>query len=213
VAGKDQGIWEIRGDPRDFLYSKLMCWVALDRAITLAGRLAARDRVHGWATARGEIRAAILERGWNARAGAFAQAFGSEDLDASALMLAIAGFLPGDDPRMKATMPSSLPVMVLCPFVVMNFSCRDGASPAAAASRPGRPWRLFAQAPHVLGRAIRRQPGEGPSRGAPAGMSRRTRTTGHACLPGQPPAGEPRAPPRLCQVGPGRGNPPPDPGD
>src|SRR6266702_2878692 len=46
---KDQGIWEIRGEPRDFLYSKLMCWVALDRAIALAGRLGAEDRVDGWA--------------------------------------------------------------------------------------------------------------------------------------------------------------------
>jgi len=77
--------------------------VALDRAIALAGQLGAEDRVDGWATARGEIRAAILERGWNERTGAFTQAFGSEDLDTSALMLAIAGFLPGDDPRMKAT--------------------------------------------------------------------------------------------------------------
>jgi alpha,alpha-trehalase len=100
---KDQGIWEIRGEPRDFLYSKLMCWVALDRAIALAGHLDAEDRVGDWAAVRGEIRAAILERGWNERAGAFTQAFGSENLDASTLMLAITGFLPADDPRMKAT--------------------------------------------------------------------------------------------------------------
>ena len=59
---KDQGIWEIRGEPRDFLYSKLMCWVALDRAIALAGRLGAEDRVDDWKTARDEIRAAILDR-------------------------------------------------------------------------------------------------------------------------------------------------------
>ena len=99
---KDQGIWEIRGEPRHFLYSKLMCWVALDRAIALAPRLGARHRVEGWAAARDQIRTAILTRGSD-RAGAFTQAFGSEDLDASSLMLAITGFLPGDDPRMKAT--------------------------------------------------------------------------------------------------------------
>ena len=58
---KDQGIWEIRGEPRDFLYSKLMCWVALDRAIALARLLGAEDRVTGWAAARDEIRAAILD--------------------------------------------------------------------------------------------------------------------------------------------------------
>ncbi|HEX2375176.1 MAG TPA: glycoside hydrolase family 15 protein, partial [Actinomycetota bacterium] len=100
---KDQGIWEIRGEPRDFLYSKLMCWVALDRAIALAELLRATDRVADWTASREEIRAAITERGWSDRAGAFTQAFGSDDLDASNLMLAVTGFLPGDDPRMKAT--------------------------------------------------------------------------------------------------------------
>jgi alpha,alpha-trehalase len=100
---KDQGIWEVRGEPQDFLYSKLMCWVAVHRAIALAGHLGAEDRVADWEAARDEIRAAILTRGWNEKAGAFTQAFGSEDLDASSLMLTICGFLPGDDPRMKAT--------------------------------------------------------------------------------------------------------------
>jgi GH15 family glucan-1,4-alpha-glucosidase len=100
---KDQGIWEIRGEPQDFLYSKLMCWVAVDCAIALASHLGAEDRVADWETIRAKIRAAILARGWNEQAGAFTQAFGSEDLDASSLMLAITGFLPADDPRMKAT--------------------------------------------------------------------------------------------------------------
>jgi alpha,alpha-trehalase len=100
---QDQGIWEIRGAPRDFLHSKLMCWVALDRAVAMADPLGAKDRVEAWTAARDEIRAAILEHGWSQAAGAYAQAFGGDDLDASSLMLAITGFLPGDDPRMKAT--------------------------------------------------------------------------------------------------------------
>jgi alpha,alpha-trehalase len=104
---KDQGIWEIRGEPRDFVYSKLMCWVALDRAVALAPRLGAEEKVPGWTAVRDEIRAAILEHGWNEKAGAFTQAFGSEDLDASNLMLACTGFLPGDDPRMKATIDAT----------------------------------------------------------------------------------------------------------
>ncbi len=62
----------------------------------------------GWATTRDDIRAAILERGWNERVGAFTRAFGSEDLDASNLMLAITGFLPGDDPRVKATIDATV---------------------------------------------------------------------------------------------------------
>jgi GH15 family glucan-1,4-alpha-glucosidase len=76
---KDQGIWEIRGEPRDFLYSKLMCWVALDRAIALAPKLGAADRTQAWTAARDEIRAAIDSRGWNDKAGAFTQAFGRVD--------------------------------------------------------------------------------------------------------------------------------------
>jgi GH15 family glucan-1,4-alpha-glucosidase len=95
------------GEPRDFLYSKLMCWVALDRAIALAGPLAAGDRVEGWTATREAIRTAICERGWSERAGAYTQAFGADDLDASSLMLAITGFLPGDDPRMKATIDAT----------------------------------------------------------------------------------------------------------
>ena len=125
---KDQGIWEIRGEPRDFLYSKLMCWVALDRAIALAGHLGAEDRVTDWAAARDEIRAAILERGWNERAGAFTQAFGSEDLDASNLMLAITGFLPGDDPRMKATIDATAQRLTDKRGLVYRYLGHDGLS-------------------------------------------------------------------------------------
>jgi GH15 family glucan-1,4-alpha-glucosidase len=80
-----------------------MCWVALDRAIALARILEAEDRLECWEQARADIAAAILEKGWNEKARAYTQAFGSEDLDASALMLSITGFLPGGDPRMLAT--------------------------------------------------------------------------------------------------------------
>jgi alpha,alpha-trehalase len=123
---KDQGIWEIRGEPRDFLYSKLMCWVALDRAIALAGHLGAEDRVTGWAATRDEIRAAILDQGWNERAGAFTQAFGSEDLDASNLMLAITGFLPADDPRMKATIDATAQRLTDQRGLVYRYLASDG---------------------------------------------------------------------------------------
>ncbi len=123
---KDQGIWEIRGEPRDFLYSKLMCWVALDRAIALAPRLGAEDKVRGWTAARDEIRAAILERGWNEKAAAFTQAFGSEDLDASNLMLAITGFLPGSDPRMKATIDATAARLTDERGLVYRYLARDG---------------------------------------------------------------------------------------
>jgi alpha,alpha-trehalase len=123
---KDQGIWEIRGEPRDFLYSKLMCWVALDRAIALAEPLGASDRVPAWTSARDEIRAAILERGWSETAGAFTQAFGGDDLDASNLMLAITGFLPGTDPRMKATIDATAERLTDDRGLVYRYLAQDG---------------------------------------------------------------------------------------
>jgi alpha,alpha-trehalase len=100
----DQGIWELRGEPQHFLHSKLLCWVALDRAIDLAPRLEASERVPAWSQQRAAIRETIEAEGWNDAAGAFTQSFGSDALDASVLLLSIVGFLPGDDPRICATL-------------------------------------------------------------------------------------------------------------
>ncbi|MBT2514877.1 glycoside hydrolase family 15 protein [Arthrobacter sp. ISL-30] len=100
---KDNGIWEVRGEPQHFLYSKLMCWVALDRAVALAEQLHAGEKVEEWRMAADEIRDAILDQGWNDEVKAFTQSFGSSELDASALMLPIAGFLPASDARIRST--------------------------------------------------------------------------------------------------------------
>ncbi|OIJ94147.1 glycoside hydrolase family 15 protein [Streptomyces colonosanans] len=99
----DQGIWERRGPSRHFLHSKLMCWVALDRAIAMAPALQADEHLPHWQHERDQIRRAIEQRGWNPRLGSFTQAFDSDDLDASALMLPIVGFLPPHDPRVQST--------------------------------------------------------------------------------------------------------------
>ncbi|MGI8754302.1 MAG: glycoside hydrolase family 15 protein [Acidimicrobiales bacterium] len=99
----DEGIWEVRGGRQHFLYSKLMCWVALDRACRLSEKLGAEDRVAEWTAEAAEIREAILRDGWNPGVGAFTQAFGSDHLDASTLMIPIVGFLPAEDPRVVAT--------------------------------------------------------------------------------------------------------------
>jgi alpha,alpha-trehalase len=103
-----------------------MCWVALDRAVALADHLDATDRVEGWTASREEIRAAILEHGWSERAGAFTQAFGGDDLDASNLMLAITGFLPGDDPRMKATIDATAKRLTDDRGLVYRYLAADG---------------------------------------------------------------------------------------
>src|ERR1700734_4278929 len=103
-----------------------MCWVAVDSAIALANYLGAEGRVADWRAARAEIRAAILARGWNEQAGAFTQAFGSEDLDASSLMLAITGFLPADDPRMMATIEAIAGRLTDQRGLVYRYLSRDG---------------------------------------------------------------------------------------
>ena len=100
---KDQGIWEIRGPEQDFLYSKVMCWVALDRAIALAGKLGAENHVGAWQQVKDEIHEAVLQQGWSDKAGASTQYLGSDDLDASNLMMPIVGFLPASDSRILAT--------------------------------------------------------------------------------------------------------------
>ena len=100
---KDRGIWEVRGDPQHFVYSKVMCWVALDRAIALADLLHASDRINSWKQQRDEIWETVVRDGWSEEAGAFTQYVGSTALDASNLMMAIVGFLPATDPKMLAT--------------------------------------------------------------------------------------------------------------
>jgi alpha,alpha-trehalase len=99
----DSGIWEMRGEPLHHLSSKVMCWVALDRAVKLAPRLGTHAKAEEWAQARDAIRVAILTRGWSERRQAFAQAFDSDELDAAALLMPIYGFLPATDPRMRST--------------------------------------------------------------------------------------------------------------
>ena len=99
----DSGMWEMRGESRHHLSSKVLCWTALDRAVKLAPRLGEFARAKDWEAARDEIRAAILERGWSQKRGAYAQSFDSDELDAAALLMPMLGFLPATDERMKAT--------------------------------------------------------------------------------------------------------------
>jgi GH15 family glucan-1,4-alpha-glucosidase len=122
----DQGIWEIRGEPRHFLYSKLMCWVALDRATALAERLGATDRVGAWASTQQQIRDAILRDGWSDRANAFTQSFGSDELDASNLMLPLVGFLPADDPRVLSTIAATEERLTDARGLVYRYRAHDG---------------------------------------------------------------------------------------
>ncbi|HZQ99110.1 MAG TPA: glycoside hydrolase family 15 protein [Chloroflexota bacterium] len=99
----DSGLWEVRGGPRHFVYSKLMCWAAVDRGLRLAEELRLEAPLGAWRAARDAIRQAILSRGFDEEQGAFVQAFGSTALDAAALAIPRVGFLPATDPRVQST--------------------------------------------------------------------------------------------------------------
>jgi alpha,alpha-trehalase len=98
----DQGIWEVRGDPKHFTASKVMCWVAAARAADLAEERGDDERAQRWRAGADEIKAEVLDKGVSGR-GVFRQHYETDDLDASLLLLPIMGFLPPDDKRVKAT--------------------------------------------------------------------------------------------------------------
>jgi GH15 family glucan-1,4-alpha-glucosidase len=99
----DEGIWEIRGEPRHFTYSKVMAWVAMDRAIRAIENFGLKGPLDRWKGVRATIHAEVCSRGFNRELGSFVQSYGSRELDASLLLLPTTGFLPADDPRIRGT--------------------------------------------------------------------------------------------------------------
>jgi GH15 family glucan-1,4-alpha-glucosidase len=99
----DEGIWEIRGPRRHFTHSKVMAWVALDRAIKSAETFSLSGDVQRWVAVRDEVHAEVCARGYHEGRGVFTQYYGSEQLDASLLMMPLVGFLPASDPRIVRT--------------------------------------------------------------------------------------------------------------
>jgi GH15 family glucan-1,4-alpha-glucosidase len=114
----DEGIWEIRGERQQFTHSKVMAWVAVDRAIKdfehfkLAGPLAR------WRALRDEIHKHVCQHGFNPRVGTFVQSYGSTALDASLLLIPLVGFLPASDPRVVATVEAIERKLVVDGFVM-----------------------------------------------------------------------------------------------
>ena len=103
----DRGIWEVRGEPRAFVYSRAMCWVALDRACRLAPRHGHHAEKGLWDTTRDAIAADVLAHGYSADLPAFVQYFGASTLDAANLRLPMVDFLPWDDARIPATVEAT----------------------------------------------------------------------------------------------------------
>jgi pentatricopeptide repeat protein len=101
---EDEGIWETRGGRKHFVYSKLMCWVALDRGLRLAEKRSFPADRERWLKVRDEIYEEIMERGWNEELQTFVQAYDDDTLDASNLMMPLVFFLSAKDPRMLSTL-------------------------------------------------------------------------------------------------------------
>jgi GH15 family glucan-1,4-alpha-glucosidase len=99
----DNGIWEVRGKPRAFVYSRAMCWVALDRACKMAEHHGHERHAPRWARAREQIHADVMEHGYDAGMRSFTQAYGDPVLDAANLRLLLARFLPETDPHIQST--------------------------------------------------------------------------------------------------------------
>lgn len=99
----DEGIWEVRGGSRHFLHSRLMCWVAFDRAQRIARERGFPAPLDEWQRISMQIYREIMEKGWNEQKRSFVQYYGGEAIDASALLLALTGFIEARDPRMLAT--------------------------------------------------------------------------------------------------------------
>ena len=111
----DEGIWEVRGPQRHFTHSKVMAWVAMDRAVKAVERFGLDGPVDRWRRLRSEIHADVCSLGFDAQRGTFTQSYGSRELDASLLLIALVGFLPASDPRVRGTVET-----------IQRELCRDG---------------------------------------------------------------------------------------
>jgi GH15 family glucan-1,4-alpha-glucosidase len=99
----DSSIWEVRGETRHYVFSKVMSWVALDRGVRMAEELGLESDTVGWRAARDTLHAEIMEKGWSERHQSFVQAYGDDALDAAALAIPMVRFLPWSHPRSQGT--------------------------------------------------------------------------------------------------------------
>ena len=123
----DAGIWEVRGPERHFTHSKVMAWVAFDRALRMAEEYGTSGPVDRWYELRDEIHREVLERAWSEQQQAFAQSYDSDELDASVLLMPLVGFLPADDPRMVSTVAAVERTLLRDGFVLRYVPRIDGA--------------------------------------------------------------------------------------
>ncbi|HEX4111012.1 MAG TPA: glycoside hydrolase family 15 protein [Stellaceae bacterium] len=138
----DEGIWEVRGGRRQFTFSKVMAWVAIERAVRDAETYGLEAPLDRWRALRDEIHATICRDGFDQKKQAFTQSFGDNELDASLLMMPIVGFLSPDDPRIKSTIAAIERELIADGFVVRyrTESNVDGLPPGEGAFLPCSFW-------------------------------------------------------------------------
>lgn len=122
----DEGLWEVRGGARHFVYSKVMCWVALDRAIKLAETHNFDGDITRWISEREVLYADILDRGWSDDIQSFVQSYDSNELDTSLLLLPVVGFIDGQDERMLQTIAAIEDQLVINDCFLKRYSSADG---------------------------------------------------------------------------------------
>ncbi len=121
----DEGIWEIRGEPQHFTYSKVMAWVAFDRAVKISEEFGTGRTAQQFRHQRDRIHAEICRNAFDRDLGSFVQAFGSKSLDASLLLLPLVGFLPPEDPRIQGTL-KAIEERLLVDGLVMRYDSGEG---------------------------------------------------------------------------------------
>ncbi|MFI0446209.1 glycoside hydrolase family 15 protein [Actinomadura sp. 6N118] len=123
----DEGLWEIRGDRRHFVHSKMMCWVAFDRAIKLSEEFGRPGPVDHWRRLRDRIHRDVCAKGFDPVRGTFTQSYGSKEVDAALLLMPQLGFLPADDPRVVGTIEAVQRELAPDGFV-RRYPTREGES-------------------------------------------------------------------------------------
>lgn len=125
---KDAGIWEVRGGNRNFVYSKVMCWVALDRGIAIATNHNWDAPVKEWRNTREKIKQDVIENGYNDNIGSFVQAYDTDALDATGLLIPIVGFLSFNDSRVQNTIATIKDRLLINEVLVRRYDGEDGLS-------------------------------------------------------------------------------------
>lgn len=138
----DDGIWEVRGGRRHFVHSKVMAWVALDRAVQDIEQYGLPGPIDRWREVRDAMHADVCAKGFNASKNSFTQSYGSDDLDASLLLIPIMGFLPPDDVRVRGTVAAIEQELKADGFVLRYRTEKgtDGLPPGEGAFLPCSFW-------------------------------------------------------------------------